>query len=110
MNIYVETQELSTMCLMLDGEIQEMVKSCVRRSRSGGDLLDVFPYPVLEQDSLDAWARRGMPFNFRQYRSALLTRLNTMARMLSRETQPRVLSVLSRTVAKVDSIGLVVRR
>lgn len=36
--------------------------------------------------------------------------LKTIARMLARETQPRVLAVRSRTLAHVDSIGLGVRR
>ncbi len=33
-------------------------------------------------------ANRGIPFSFRQCRSALFTRMNTPARMLSRDIQP----------------------
>ncbi len=49
------------------------------------------------------------PRSTRQRPSALLASLNTIARMPARETQPRVFAVRSRTLAKVDSIGFVVR-
>lgn len=39
---------------------------------------------------------------------ALRHSLNTIVSMVSRDKHPRVFAVLSRTVAKVDSIGLVV--
>jgi hypothetical protein len=39
-----------------------------------------------------------------------LVSLNTNARMLARDTQPRVLAVRRRTLAKVDSMGLLVRK
>jgi hypothetical protein len=50
------------------------------------------------------------PRNARHLSSALFTSLNTIDRMLARDTQPRVLKVRKRTVAKVDLIGWVVRR
>jgi len=40
--------------------------------------------------------------NVRQFCSAVLVNLKTMARMPARETQPRVLVVRKRTVANVD--------
>lgn len=54
-------------------------------------------------------ARRSGPFRRRQWRSADRTRLKTMASAVSRERQPLVLSVLSRTVANVLSMGFVDR-
>ena len=41
---------------------------------------------------------------------AVCINLNTIAKVVSLDPQPRLFFVLSRTVAKVDSIGLVVRR
>jgi hypothetical protein len=55
------------------------------------------------------WARRARPFNLRHLCSALFVSLKTIARMPARETHPRVFAVRSRTVAKVDSMGFVVR-
>ncbi len=55
------------------------------------------------------WPNNAWPFNVRQFCSAVLVNLKTIARMPARETQPRVLVVRKRTVAKVDSIGFVVR-
>ena len=49
------------------------------------------------------------PRNFNHRCSALWESLNTVDRMLARDPQPRVLAVRSRTLAKVDSIGLLVR-
>ena len=54
-------------------------------------------------------ASRSDPLNLRQCCSALFTRLSTIERMLVRDKRPRVLAVLSRAVANVDSIGWVVR-
>jgi hypothetical protein len=53
--------------------------------------------------------RRGDPFNDRQLRDALSISLKTMVRQATRLPLPLVFAVRSRTVAKVDSIGLVVR-
>jgi hypothetical protein len=50
------------------------------------------------------------PFNRRQYCCAWVPSLKTMVKVAMREPQPLVPWVRSRTVAKVDSIGLVVRR
>ena len=50
------------------------------------------------------------PRNFCHRGSALCASLNTVDRMLARDPQPRDLTVRRRTVAKVDSIGLVVRK
>ena len=65
--------------------------------------------PSLKRTPLTTWANSACPFNVRQFCSAVLVNLKTIARMPARETQPRVLVVRKRTVAKVDSIGIVVR-
>ncbi len=49
------------------------------------------------------------PRNFNHRCSALLASLNTVHRMLARDPQPRLLAVRNRTLANVDSIGLLVR-
>ncbi len=54
-------------------------------------------------------ASRSDPLNLRQCCSALFTSLSTIERMLVRDKRPRILAVLSRAVANVDSIGWVVR-
>jgi len=54
-------------------------------------------------------ARRSEPFSRRQWRSADLVSLKTIASAVSRDRQPLVLSVRRRTVANVLSIGLAVR-
>src|SRR5688500_18716350 len=51
-------------------------------------------------------ARRSEPFNRRQWRSADLASLKTMASAVARDRQPLVLAVRSRTVAKVLSTGV----
>src|SRR5512132_4534809 len=53
-------------------------------------------------------ARRSEPFSRRQWRSADLVSLKTIASAVSRDRQPLVLSVRRRTVANVLSIGLAV--
>src|SRR4051794_15844648 len=53
-------------------------------------------------------ASRSVPSSRRQWRSAPLASLKTIASVVSRDRQPFVLSVRSRTVAKVLSIGFVV--
>ena len=50
------------------------------------------------------------PLSFRRFFSADRVSLKTMVSVARREPQPLVLSVRNRTVAKVLSIGLVVRR
>ena len=49
------------------------------------------------------------PFRHRHVRWAQKVSLKTMVEAVSLERQPRILAVRSRTVAKVDSMGLVVR-
>src|SRR5687767_6978846 len=51
--------------------------------------------------------RRGEPFKERQLCDALSISLNTIVRHAERLPLPLVFTVRSRTVAKVDSIGLV---
>ena len=48
------------------------------------------------------------PRNFLQPFSALNPSLNTIVRIVALLTHPRVFAVRNRTVAKVDSIGLLV--
>src|SRR3954453_17876145 len=56
-----------------------------------------------------SWPRRSEPSRQRQRRSADLASLKTIASAVCRDRQPLVLSVRSRTVAKVLSMGFVVR-
>ena len=80
---------------------------------SGGDLLTallLYRYSIVELHAVNDSGDQFGPRNFNQRRSALLASMNTIERMLVRETQPRVFAVRSRTLAKVDSIGFVVRR
>src|SRR4051794_24037714 len=56
-----------------------------------------------------SWPRRSEPSRQRQRRSADLASLKTIASAVWRDRQPLVLSVRSRTVAKVLSMGFVVR-
>jgi hypothetical protein len=57
---------------------------------------------------IKAW-RQGDPFNARQRFDALSISLKTIVRQATRLPLPFVFTVRSRTVANVDSIGLVVR-
>ena len=76
---------------------------------SGGDL--ILPDSVNEfHISDDFTPGGGSPCNRRHLFSALRHNLKTMVSMVNRDKQPRVLAVRSLTVAKVDSIGLVVLR
>ena len=54
-------------------------------------------------------ANSAEPLNFFQRFDALWASLKTIVSVASRVPQPLVFFVLSRTVAKADSIGLVVR-
>ena len=65
--------------------------------------------PVLEWHPVDTSASKVDPSSFRHFRLTLKINLKVMAGAVSRLRQPLVLTVRSRTVAKVISIGLAVR-
>ena len=65
--------------------------------------------PSLNFTPWTTWANSACPFNVRHFCSAVFVNLKVIASRPARETQPRVLLVLSRTVANVDSIAFVVR-
>lgn len=97
-------------CGKIDRRNSQML--CTPRG-SGGDLLTallLYRYSIVELHAVNDSGDQFGPRNFNQRRSALLASMNTIERMLVRETQPRVFAVRSRTLAKVDSIGFVVRR
>ncbi len=80
--------------------------------RSGGDLLRVFRWylhSIFERNAGDDLGDQFTATQLQPMRSAFFESLNTMDRMLVRDPQSRVLAVRNRTVANVDSIGLVVR-
>ena len=75
----------------------------------GGDL--ILPDSVNEFHMSDDFTQAAVALSNRRHLfSALRHNLKTMVSMVYRDKQPRVLAVRSLTVAKVDSIGLVVLR
>ena len=84
-----------------------IVKSCVRRTHAAfcsTRRLSLKTKPCMTS------VRSCRARNRCQRFAALCHSLNTLASMVVRDKQPRVLFVRQRTVANVDSIGLVVRR